>query len=107
MPISNFYFDPDGEGTSVFLGPTESRLMDLAWQYKTLSVKKAMTLMGDDSDLAYTTIMTILQRLLEKGLLRREKQGRNFVYHAVGDRETFVRVRVERIQSCLKRNFGV
>ncbi len=81
--------------------------MDLAWKYKSLSVKKAMTLMGDESDLAYTTIMTVLQRLTDKGLLRREKQGRNFVYHAVGDRETFLRLRIERIQFCLKRNFEV
>jgi BlaI family penicillinase repressor len=31
-------------------------------------------------NLAYTTVMTVLGRLFEKGLLTREKQGRQFIY---------------------------
>ena len=33
-----------------------------------------------DSELAYTTIMTILTRLWEKGLVERERQGRAYAY---------------------------
>ena len=33
-----------------------------------------------DSELAYTTVMTILTRLWQKGLAEREQQGRSFVY---------------------------
>jgi len=33
-----------------------------------------------DNGLAYTTVMTILGRLWEKGLARRERQGRAYVY---------------------------
>jgi predicted transcriptional regulator len=36
-------------------------------------------------DLAYTTVVTILSRLHEKGVADREKQGRSFRYHAVED----------------------
>jgi predicted transcriptional regulator len=37
--------------------------------------------------LAYTTVMTVLDRMSTKGLVRREKRGRAFVYAASLDRE--------------------
>lgn len=41
---------------------------------------------GDaDNGLAYTTVVTVLSRLHEKGLLDRLKQGRSFAYVAVAD----------------------
>src|SRR5689334_6384702 len=36
-------------------------------------------------ELAYTTVVTILTRLHEKGIATREKHGRSFRYHAVDD----------------------
>lgn len=38
---------------------------------------------GDD--LAYTTVMTVLARLYDKGLVSREKSGRAFAYRAVAE----------------------
>jgi len=43
-----------------------------------LSVKKVQTVIGRQC--AYTTIMTVMSRLYEKGLLGREKEGRSYVY---------------------------
>lgn len=38
-----------------------------------------------EDDLAYTTVVTILTRLHDKGIATREKHGRSFRYHAVDD----------------------
>ncbi|WP_052865378.1 BlaI/MecI/CopY family transcriptional regulator [Streptomyces niger] len=38
-----------------------------------------------DSGLARTTVTTILSRLHEKGIVRRERQGRGYAYHPVQD----------------------
>lgn len=38
-----------------------------------------------DTELAYTTVVTILTRLHEKGAVTREKQGRSFAYAPVED----------------------
>lgn len=51
-----------------------------------------------DEDLAYTTVMTILTRLWQKGLATRERQGRAFVYRA---KVTEAELAVRRIQSVL------
>jgi predicted transcriptional regulator len=38
-----------------------------------------------DADLAYTTVMTVLARLCEQGLVARQRAGRAFAYTAVAD----------------------
>ena len=79
--------------------------MELAWKHGELSVKKALTFLGENKR-AYTTIMTVLARLAEKGILVREKDGRNFVYRPTVTREQFIKERVELVRGCLKRGFG-
>lgn len=45
-------------------------------------------------ELAYTTVMTTLTRLFEKGTLRREKAGRGFAYAPVLDEATITAERM-------------
>lgn len=106
MPSEKFYFDVTGDGLTVFLGPSEARLMELAWAAPQLTVKSALLHLGDTGGTAYTTVSTLLNRLTEKKLLTRHKDGRNFVYAAAVGREEFVRSRVITVQDCMKRNFG-
>ncbi len=100
-----FYFNPSGRGLEVFLGPTEARLMELAWVHETLTVKRALFLLGDD-ERAYTTIMTVLNRLAGKKFLARRKEGKGFVYSAAVNREEFLRERIRTIDEALRVNFA-
>ncbi len=102
----SFYFDPSGKNIEVFLGPTEARLMELCWQHGQLTVKKALFHLGEKKVPAYTTVMTVLGNLSEKGLLKKEKQGRLFSYTPVIDRKKFIRDRVSTVEKCLRANFG-
>ena len=57
------------------------------------------------SSVAYTTIMTTMDRLFKKGLLAREKVGRAFVYRATATREELEgAVATELVQSLLHRD---
>ena len=47
--------------------------------------------------LAYTTVMTILVRLWEKGMLERRPLGRAFVYQAVASREEWAARRMYEV----------
>jgi len=64
-------------GGSVF-GPLETRLLELLWAQRRPAtvghIRRALP------ELAYTTIMTTLDRLYRKGLLLRDKDGRAFAY---------------------------
>ena len=60
------------------LGPLETRLLDLLWaQRRPATVRQIQRALPE---LAYTTIMTTLDRLYRKGLLLRDKDGRAFAY---------------------------
>ena len=63
------------------LGPLEMKVMGLLEQISPQSVTQVQsTLSKQHEELAYTTVMTILSRLHQKGLLTREKEGRYFLY---------------------------
>jgi predicted transcriptional regulator len=55
---------------------------------------------------AYTTIMTVMQRLDGKGLLRRERAGRSDVYVAVLDREAYAQARAGAQVGALVHEYG-
>jgi predicted transcriptional regulator len=71
--------------TSSELGPLEERLLESVWNRGNGTVRELM----DDScpDLAYTTVMTTLDRLFKKNLLSREAEGRAFRYKPRFSRE--------------------
>jgi predicted transcriptional regulator len=60
------------------LGPLEQRLLDALWQRENATVRELVD--NGYEDLAYTTVMTTLDRLFKKNLLTREFEGRAFRY---------------------------
>jgi predicted transcriptional regulator len=60
------------------LGHLENTVMDVVWTRGESSVREVVELL--DRPLAYTTVMTTLDRLYKKGLLERRKFNRAFVY---------------------------
>ena len=60
------------------LGHLESAVMDVLWARGPCRVHEVMQFI--ERPLAYTTVMTTLDRLFKKGLLGREKRERAFVY---------------------------
>ena len=62
------------------LGWREQEIMKILWTRGSASVQEVMQSLT--SALAYTTVMTVLDRLFKKGLLRREKKDRAFIYSA-------------------------
>ena len=76
---------------SQVLGQLELRLMDILWTAsEPLSVRDVLARLGK-ARLAYTTVMTTLDRLYKKDLLHREKQGNAFVYQAALDHDEYQR----------------
>ncbi|WP_265442855.1 BlaI/MecI/CopY family transcriptional regulator [Flexivirga meconopsidis] len=71
------------------LGELESAVMDQLWQLPddgSLSVREVQERLAG-RDLAYTTVMTVLDRLAKKQLVDRERVGRAWHYRPVASRE--------------------
>ena len=82
------------------LGDLEQRLMEIMWgAAEPLAVRDAM--MKLDGGLAYTTVMTTLDRLHKKKLLARRKDGNAFVYWTAMTRDDYHRRIVEETLSGL------
>jgi predicted transcriptional regulator len=67
------------------LGSLERDVMALAWDRTEITVRDTCDRLG--SNVAYTTVMTTMDRLFRKGLLGRHKVGRAFVYSATASRK--------------------
>jgi BlaI family transcriptional regulator, penicillinase repressor len=60
------------------IGPLEQRLLEALWTRGDATVRELLE--EGHGDLAYTTVMTTLDRLFKKNLLTREAEGRAFRY---------------------------
>jgi predicted transcriptional regulator len=66
------------------LGPLERAVMDTVWSGGEFSVRDVQERLANP--VAYTTVMTTLDRLFKKGLVTRRRDGRAFVYTAALER---------------------
>ncbi len=82
-------------GEDKFLGSLEAQVMDRVWSRGTATVRDIVEDLARTRQLAYTTVMTIMTRLHEKGLLRRTRDGKTYVYRPALSRAQF-RARLSR-----------
>jgi predicted transcriptional regulator len=82
------------------LGELEMQVMGQLWaDEKPLSVRAIHEVLSSERELAYTTVMTVLDRLAKKGLVLREQEGRAWLYRpAVGLAELVAAELVRSVQ---------
>jgi|AP45_3_1055517.scaffolds.fasta_scaffold30694_3 predicted transcriptional regulator len=74
---------PEKEGLRASLYDLEALIMENIWSCcgkEWHSVNCVKDGLADQRELAYTTVMTTMKRLHDKGLLERKKDGRRFLY---------------------------
>lgn len=81
------------------LGPLEKEVMDIIWRNGEGNVREVVSQM--QRKLAYTTVMTTLDRLYKKGLLQRDKAERAYVYSPILSREDWSRNRAGEVMAGL------
>jgi predicted transcriptional regulator len=70
------------------LGGLEQRIMEVLWQ-SSESLKPSVVLSRLKGEHAYTTIMTVLKRMVDKKLVKRQLKGNTYYYRALTDKATF------------------
>jgi predicted transcriptional regulator len=98
-------FNLDGIGLSRVLGDLEARIMETVWQGGALTVREICAALGSDSH--YKTVMTVTNRLVEKGLLVRSRAGdRAYVYRPALSRAAFLDQVMTSVATGLVGDFG-
>jgi predicted transcriptional regulator len=77
--------------------PLELLCLRALWSRGEGNVKAVQEIVARSRPLAYTTIMTVLERLLRKGMLVRRKVGRSFVYAPQATRDAARRAAVQEL----------
>lgn len=62
------------------LGETEMEILHHVWELGEAKVADVHERILDERDVAYTTVMTVMKKLAEKGYLTYHKDGRSYVY---------------------------
>lgn len=96
-----------GKGLEKFLGELQLAVMEVVWKHQPASVADVLNILNQQQrNLAYTTVMTIMSRLTEKGWLVSEKRGRAYFYKAARSREEAEETAVGEVVRGLLQDFG-
>ena len=77
--------------------PLELLCLRALWTLREGNVKEVRALVAQSRPLAYTTIMTVLERLVRKGRLRRRKAGRAYIYSPEASRDAMRRAAIREL----------
>ncbi|HCB69748.1 MAG TPA: BlaI/MecI/CopY family transcriptional regulator [Persephonella sp.] len=77
------------------LGDLEEKVMNVLWKIGNGTVREVREQLNEN--LAHTTVMTILDRLYKKGLLKRIKEGKSYRYFPLISKEEFEKKVAEKV----------
>jgi len=89
------------------LGSLEEDIMAFIWERDSgTTVRQVNSHLERTRKIAYTTVMTVMTRLVDKGFLTRKRQGRAFVYAPQKTREQAAKGMVSSVFDKLVNQFG-
>lgn len=89
------------------LSELESDVMEEVWRHDEVTVRQVLeALNARAKERAYTTIMTIMNRLDAKGMLKRRRRGKSDLYRPVMSREAYQEERARAEVDGLVADYG-
>lgn len=96
--------DLEATGIARVVGELEARILEILWDTETATVKGVNGALGDGAHLK--TTMTVMNRLVDKGYLYRERKGRAYQYTPAMTRENFSVQITDQVLTVLTTDFG-
>lgn len=85
------------------ISDAEWQVMNLLWEEQRLEAQLVIERLAAPNDWSAATVKTMLHRLVKKGVVSFEKEGRRYLYRTAVDRSACVR---QASRSFLERVFG-
>ncbi|HVF58395.1 MAG TPA: BlaI/MecI/CopY family transcriptional regulator [Thermoanaerobaculia bacterium] len=85
------------------LADQELAIMTIVWEGGATTVREVYETLRQRRPVAYTTVMTMMNILEQKGFLEREREGRAFVYRPTRSQRRVVR---QMVREFVERVFG-
>ncbi len=90
----------------ISLSPLEQDIMAVIWDHPGCHVRRVYTELAQNREIAYTTVMTMMNRLVEKGVLKREKSANKFLYLPLASRKQAAKGFLENFFSTMFDQYG-
>lgn len=99
---------PSGATVEDLLGPLEAQCMRALWRHTPATVSDVLAAVNEqhDPELAYTTVMTVLSRLHDKGYVTREREGRSYTYEPAFEERELIQLLSRRDVDALVDRYG-
>ncbi|PDY47863.1 BlaI/MecI/CopY family transcriptional regulator [Bacillus pseudomycoides] len=94
------------EGLNHFFGPLEAKIMEIIWNTPDITIKEVQQKLSKESPVNFNTVMTVMNRLVEKGHLQKQTVKRSGVYRAVQTKESFLSNQTKKMTQELMGEFG-
>lgn len=104
MKIRNFKFNE--RGLNRFFGSLEAKIMNCLWDGSEMSIKDVQHHLEKEKAINFNTVMTVMKRLVEKGVIQKRLEGRTSLYSPVLSREDFLETQSKDLTHELIEEFG-
>ena len=88
------------------LGSLELQVMEFMWQTREATVQQVVKALKLKRPIAYTTVMTVMGHLVDKGLLSRTMEGKRYRYLVARSRDEFLLDSSRSMTHTLVDDFG-
>ena len=94
---------PEQEGLRTSLFDLEAEIMEVVWTHgwNEFAVADVHGELSARREIAYTTVMTTITRLKDKGLLHRRRDGRRYLYQPTMTRSEFIETMTREVLASL------
>ncbi|HJF33872.1 MAG TPA: BlaI/MecI/CopY family transcriptional regulator [Sporosarcina psychrophila] len=99
-------FKLNESGLNRFFGPLEAKIMDVLWNDVEMTIKDVQQVLEREKSTNFNTVMTVMNRLVDKEILRKRTDGRSFLYKPVLSREEFLSTQSKEMTNELMDEFG-
>lgn len=99
-------FKMNESGLNRFFGPLEAKIMDILWNDVEMTIKDVQRVLEKEKVTNFNTVMTVMNRLVEKGMLLKRAEGRTSLYQPVLSREVFLHTKSKQMANELMDEFG-
>jgi predicted transcriptional regulator len=104
LNIKNFKYNE--EGLLRFFGPLEAKIMEILWDGNEQSIKEVQQRLEQDNPINFNTVMTVMKRLIDKGILEKRVHGRLSLFRPVQSKEEFIDEQSKKLTENLLDEFG-
>ncbi|AKP78239.1 Transcriptional regulator BlaI [Priestia megaterium Q3] len=104
MKIEKFKFNETG--LNRFFGPLEAKIMTALWNGSEMSIKDVQHVLEKEKTVNFNTVMTVMNRLVEKDVLQKRLKGRTSMYQPILSKEEFIDAQSKELTHELIDEFG-